>query len=52
MLINVRITEGYSRKEAVNEVNRVIKINEKIIDNMNIDGNNIEFFKEEKGVSR
>ncbi len=52
MLVNVRIAEGYSEEEAIIEVEKVIRINKKIIENMNSDGSDIEFFKEEKGVSR
>ena len=52
MLVNVRMAEGYSREDAIKEVEKVIRINRKYIENMNASGYDIEFFKEEKGVSR
>lgn len=53
MLVNVRMAEGYSKEEAIKEVEKVIRINKKVIGNMNTDGSSdIEFFREEKGVSK
>lgn len=52
MLVNVRIAEGYSRENANKEVEKVVRINKKSIENMKSFGGEIEFFREEKGVSK
>ena len=52
ILYNVRLKEGYLPIEAKIEVEKVNRINNKIINNMNYNGIPIEYFKEEKGISK
>ena len=47
MLYNVRVREGYSKEEALNEVKRVVDINKMVIERANNDGKGIQFFQEE-----
>ena len=48
MLYNVRLAEGYSREEAINDVEKVVRFNVDVINSNNEDGFNMTFFEDKK----
>lgn len=48
MLYNVRLAEGYSREEAISDVEKVVRFNVDVINSNNEDGFNMTFFEDKK----
>lgn len=48
MLYNVRLAEGYSKEEAIKEIEKVVKFNVDIINTNNENGMEMTFFEEKK----
>jgi len=48
MLYNVRLAEGYSREEAIKEMEKVVRFNVDVINEHNEKGKNMTFFEEGK----
>lgn len=46
MLYNVRLAEGYSREEAINDIEKVVRFNIDVINTNNESGMNMTFFEE------